>query len=393
MKKESVFRICAFVVFVCLVAPAPVAGEWQRHTIDDTSIGADGVRMADVNGNGRLDIATGWEEGNLVRIYLQPELDKIRLPWPMVTVGEVASPEDAFFADLDGNGAMDVVSACEGRERTMYVHWAPEDPADYLDESAWTTKAITASRDKCQWMYGRAHDMNGNGRLDIVAGAKNEGAEIGWFESPPNPRDMDAWQWHGLASAAWIMSIEAADIDGDGRVDIVYSERRGDTPGVYWFRAPEAPGGVWERHTIFDTPGHEPMFLTVVQDDDQTVIFTAIKDHGVLRSEKDGDGWRERWYPLPENFGTAKGVATADLFGDGDRSIILSAENARNKRGLVAFSEETGALVQDIGGITGTKFDLVRVVDLTRNGFPDILSCEENEGLGLIWYENPGNIP
>ena len=36
---------------------------WKRHTIDKSSIGADGIRMLDVNGDGLHDIATGWEEG------------------------------------------------------------------------------------------------------------------------------------------------------------------------------------------------------------------------------------------------------------------------------------------------------------------------------------------
>ncbi|MCA9051673.1 MAG: hypothetical protein KDA89_23205, partial [Planctomycetaceae bacterium] len=36
---------------------------WHRHTIDQSSQGADGVRFGDVDGDGRLDLATGWEEG------------------------------------------------------------------------------------------------------------------------------------------------------------------------------------------------------------------------------------------------------------------------------------------------------------------------------------------
>ncbi|MCB9783057.1 MAG: hypothetical protein H6751_08865 [Candidatus Omnitrophica bacterium] len=36
---------------------------WKRHTIDQSSEGADGVRLMDVNGDGLMDIATGWEEG------------------------------------------------------------------------------------------------------------------------------------------------------------------------------------------------------------------------------------------------------------------------------------------------------------------------------------------
>ena len=33
---------------------------WPRHTIDDSSRGADGVRLADVNGDRLPDIVTGW---------------------------------------------------------------------------------------------------------------------------------------------------------------------------------------------------------------------------------------------------------------------------------------------------------------------------------------------
>ena len=60
---------------------------WPRHTIDDTSRGADGVRLRDVNADGHMDIATGWEEGRLVRVYLNPGPQEARRPWPMVHRG------------------------------------------------------------------------------------------------------------------------------------------------------------------------------------------------------------------------------------------------------------------------------------------------------------------
>ncbi|MBM3891804.1 MAG: hypothetical protein FJ388_22030, partial [Verrucomicrobia bacterium] len=46
-------------------AGPPLAAEapWKMHFIDNTSRGADGVKLADVNGDGLLDIACGWEEG------------------------------------------------------------------------------------------------------------------------------------------------------------------------------------------------------------------------------------------------------------------------------------------------------------------------------------------
>ncbi len=45
---------------------------WQRHAIDRSSRGADGVRLADVNGDKLLDIATGWEEGGRIQGLSQP---------------------------------------------------------------------------------------------------------------------------------------------------------------------------------------------------------------------------------------------------------------------------------------------------------------------------------
>ena len=66
-----------------LLSVSSTAANWPRYTIDKTSQGADGIRLTDVNGDGRLDIATGWEESGAVRIYVCPKSDFVRKPWPM----------------------------------------------------------------------------------------------------------------------------------------------------------------------------------------------------------------------------------------------------------------------------------------------------------------------
>ena len=88
----------AALLFVCfmltgvLQAAAPSRGEpWPRHVIDDSSRGADGVRLADVNGDGRPDVVTGWEQGGITRIYLHPGREPVRQRWPAVTVGRNAN--------------------------------------------------------------------------------------------------------------------------------------------------------------------------------------------------------------------------------------------------------------------------------------------------------------
>ena len=85
----------------CDSASEPISrwpdGAWERHTIDDSSFGADGVRLADINGDGRLDITSPWEQGGQVRVYLNPGPEGLRERWPAVTVGQVGDPEDSVF--------------------------------------------------------------------------------------------------------------------------------------------------------------------------------------------------------------------------------------------------------------------------------------------------------
>ena len=37
------------------------------------------------------------------------------------------------------------------------------------------------------------------------------------------------------------------------------------------------------------------------------------------------------------------------------------------------------------------RLDLAELVDLDADGDLDVITCEEKENLGVIWYENPGH--
>jgi hypothetical protein len=88
---------------------------WLRHSIDASSEGADGVKLGDWNGDGQLDLVTGWEEGGLVRVYVNPGEAGVRAAWETLTVGRVKDVEEAIFTDLD-------VITCEERDQ-LGVIW------------------------------------------------------------------------------------------------------------------------------------------------------------------------------------------------------------------------------------------------------------------------------
>lgn len=381
------------------LAAAPGGEPWTMHVIDNTSQGADGVRFGDFDGDGLPDIATPWEEGGSVRVYHNPGAEHATEPWAKVIVGEVASPEDAVFVDLDGDGAVDIISCSEGEERKIWIHWAPADPAHYMDPTAWKTEALPAAAALAdQWMFCLPMQVDGQHGIDLVAGAKNFDATIGWFEAPENPRDLAAWKWHPIRGAGWIMSLIAHDVDGDGLVDIAYTDRRKVLQSAGWLKNPGTadPAALrkpWQDHT-FGGRETEVMFLNhgAFTPAGATEWFCATRSGGILRFTQDGDPatWRQTEIRMPANAGTGKGIAAGDINGDGLADLVVSCENAEGRHGLFWLEQTpTGWTPHTIAGLTGTKFDLVELYDFDGDGDLDVLTCEEKEGLGVIWFENP----
>jgi len=389
-----------FLIGCNLIASALLGLGWVRHTIDDSSSGADGVRLADVDGDGLADVATPWEEGGRVRVCMNPGPSAVGWPWPAVTVGRVGSPEDAVLVDLDSDGATDVVSCCEGDVRSIFVHWAPSDPAQYMLSLVWRTQAIPAAERMAQWMFCLPMQIDGQHGVDLVVGAKGDEAPIGWLESPSDPRSLGAWRWHELYSGGWIMSLVAADMDGDGDLDVVASDRKGANRGCLWLEnpGPAMARTAWPVHRI-GAGDREVMFLCVVDLDQDGLLdvltATAARELVYYRCEAAGGRlWRAFPIALPADAGTGKAVTVADVDQDGRLDIVVSCENAGGRSGVLWLSylnSVTDPLwaAHDISGSAGGKFDLVELVDLDADGDLDVITCEEGEDLGVVWYENP----
>jgi hypothetical protein len=381
-------------LLAALLLAGPTRAQWERHTIDDTSSGADGVRLADINGDRHPDIVTGWEEGGSIRVYINPGPPKAKEQWPRIAVGRAASPEDAVLVDLDGDGDLDVVSSCEGKQRAMFVHWAPG-AAKYRDAAAWKTERFPAASGM-QWMFAAPLPLGGGKGVALAAGGKNAGAALGWFEPPPNPRDLTAWTWHHLRDMGWTMSIIAEDMDGDGDFDLLASDRRPPRSGAFWLENPglgERLPQPWNEHPV-GAQSLEVMFLATgdLDGDGFSDVLSAVKPHALMthrRRSTDGRQWQTSTIPLPDEAGTAKAVRAGDINGDGRLDLVFSCENAHGVKRGVMWLAAPDWKAHDISGEPGTKYDLVELRDLDGDGDLDALTCEEREGLGVIWYENP----
>ncbi|GAB5559238.1 MAG: hypothetical protein SynsKO_08850 [Synoicihabitans sp.] len=395
-----------------LMAVSAAAEPWLRHTIDNSSLGADGARSADVNGDGLPDLVTGWEQGGVSRIYLMQREGVAYPTWQMIEVGAAPSVEDALLVDLDQDGAIDVVSSTEGKNRQLLVHWAPSDAERYAESTAWRTETLWAG-DK-QWMYAISMDIDGQHGPDLVVGAKGAGAEVGWLESPADSRQLDDWKFHRLTDVTWTMSLFARDMDGDGIRDVVVSDRKGEREGVFWLRNPGADSAhlnePWRKIWIADDLGETTLIDVADREGDGrleiVVPHMANETDGaltLLKQSPHGD-WHRESIAVGGNKTHPKSATVADVNQDGRADIVLSFEKRNDPAasGVIWLEQtSTGWVAHDISGSEGIKFDLNLVIDIDGDGDLDVVNTEENNnaqggqaGLGLVWYENPlANVP
>ena len=102
------------------------------------------------------------------------------------------------------------------------------------------------------------------------------------------------------------------------------------------------------------------------------------------------NGWESHAIPLPDSYRRGKAVAAGDINGDRHPDLVVTTEDGcvawLNHPQTLAPSKRVWHLVNDSQGI---KFDRLELLDLDRDGDLDILTCEERQGLGVVWYENP----
>ena len=372
-----------FLLLLFTTATDASAEPWQRHVIDNSFRGADGVRLGDFDGDGLMDVVTGWEESGVVRLYRNPGPTLARKPWPAVTIGEAGSPEDAVPVDLDGDGRLEVISCHEGSVKRVYIHRHLS--GDLLDPDLWSSTPVSQV-DGIRWMFAVPIRI-GHSSPGLIIGAKDRGGSISLLlPGTANVSDPSSWKAKKLRDAGWIMSLITIDMDDDGDEDLVFSDRKGSKRGVGWLEQPDDPvTQEWPEHLVGAT-NHEPMFIDAAPDR----IIVPTRNAVTLDFRLGDDGrWSELRIENPP--GVPFGKAVKRLGAD---AIVLSSNTDANKG---TNPKRPGMWIRNGNGpwevidpTSAVKLDRIECIDLDGDGDLDVMTCEERKNLGVIWFENPG---
>ncbi len=294
----------------------------------------------DVTGDGNADILIYGFPGKEARLYVNPGKEKLGGLWPMHQVVDQICNESPYFIDLIPGGQPEIVCARD----TAYGYYQAGDDAT----QPWTWHAISEVKEAAK-PFGHGlgvGDVNGDGRLDVVE-------KMHWYEQPESGDGL--WTKHRWALVPYGgggAQILVDDVDGDGDADLI-SSLQAHAYGMSWFEQYEP--GKFERHDILgETSTDNPygvcfsqihaMDLADMNGDGRMDIVTGKrfmahqgKDPGAFQepvvyvfynTEKDGaiDFVPEL---VHNDSGVGVEVNAVDLNGDGALDIVSG-----NKKGL-----------------------------------------------------------
>jgi len=245
-----------------------------------------------------------------------------------------------YAADLDGDGDQDVLSASVGDDKIAWY-----ENMDGRGQFG-PQRVITTLADGAVWVH--AADLDGDGDVDVLSASLGDHT-VAWYENMNGLGEFGP-QRVITTSAEYVYSVYATDLDGDGDVDVLSASFRDDK--IAWYENTDGLGTFGPQQVIN------------IADPD------GIVDNG---NEGDADG--------------ARSVYATDLDGDGDIDVLSASRND----GKVAWYENMDGRGQfGPQRVITTSVDGALAVyagDLDGDGDVDVLSASLRDDK-IAWYEN-----
>lgn len=380
------FSILVWSFWICESGPLPRAGELNfiLHPININST-YEACAVMDVNRDGRLDIVSGgfWYEAPDWKAHWVRDVEQLGNP-----------------PRYDGYSHLELDVNRDGWTDLIHVNWRSRS-IYWLEHPGWSL---------CEWIKhpvaepggmetGRLHDIDGDGRLDLLPCGV---AFAAWWELLPGlPRHPPRWARHELPCELAGHGIGFGDINGDGRGDLV---------GIHgWAEAPrDRRHGRWIWHPEFSLGTTSvPIIVADVDDDgDSDLIWAMGHDYGVYWLEQTTEEGHRAWrkHLIDDSWSVGHSPLWVDLDMNGRPEFVngkryraheLRDPGATDPQVIYRYEFDPAAgqfiryEIMTKGGPAGFGLD-PKAVDLDGDGDLDLVTPGRS---GLYWFENTLTSP
>ena len=419
MARARLPLLCALLAQAVRVSSDPTDGSepWPRRAIvgrPDIDSPSD-VAVADIDKDGCPDLVSSAIYGSSRVAWFRSESCSGTAAFSALHLitGDAADPEAVELADLDGDGWTDVLSASPGSTiRTnvgglaWYRNLGGSCADGYCPGSGSAQFGAMQMINTVQTSAVAVGDLNNDGRLDVVAGLKEEGRIVVHRNrgggTPFVASASGDWQLSDLNQPS-PCSVAVADVSGDGWLDVVTATRRDDT--VAWHRnlQPATASASWfsSRNTITSSAdGAQSIAVADLDGDSRPDVVASSQLDDTIAWYRNGAATGASTsfteHVITNAAEEALSLELADLNGDGRLEVLSASEdddsiawfaNLGGGDPASLFGEERQILAS---GVRNAKS--VVGADLDGDGRVDVLSLSPIDDT-IAWSPNPVSLP
>lgn len=265
---------------------------FRKHRLDET-FRSEGLAVADMNGDGNVDIAAGSV------YYAGPE-------WKMVSMTAEAKSfnrfgySDAFLCyadDINNDKRTDLIVVGFPGQQTRWL----ENPGKA--GAAWPEHPAVAQTGNENPAYV---DVDGDGRRELVFMSDNKAALARPGDDPAQPWAVQTIANPGEPGAGHGLGV--GDVNRDGRPDVLIPDG--------WWEGPATAGQTpWSFHPAKLFGGAQLCVADLDGDGDNDVLGSSPHAYGIQWCEQTPDGWSA--HEIDSGISQTHAIAVADMNGDG----------------------------------------------------------------------------